>query len=83
MENIFDRSICEALFLSQYTKESVEGIMGAQESCVFNAVKQFDMMLLEMKGLAASCMSTLVVFFEMDCKPFRQESCRDLPPFVI
>ena len=39
--------------------------MGAQESCVFNAVKQFDIMLLEMKGLAASCMSTLVVFFYM------------------
>ena len=57
--------------------------MGAQESCVFNAVKQFDMIFLEIKGLAASCMSTLVVFFEMACTPFRQDSCRDFPPFII
>ena len=35
-------------------KESIEGIIGAHASCVFNALKQSDMIFCETKGLAAS-----------------------------
>ena len=79
---ISGRFILKVDFPSHSINESGESKMGAEPSQFSKTAKQSVIMVSDTNGRAASWMRTISVLCDVVITPFKEESCRLLPPTV-